>query len=162
MNRNYWNGMWVCQRRSKPKVSPTKRLEMDNSTWNLIKNKSRWTQINIRNDEGDGPRWQHRQLLNFSPPRDTLNTKLHMEKFPLREIQKPAEWLQHLRLIRKYPYKTWQEWLRYILAINPISGTVPNNWEGNPSSQLCPEVLGCTSNVPAFKPPTQGTSPQNT
>ena len=30
---------WVCQR-SKPKISPIKRLEMDNPTWNLIKKKA--------------------------------------------------------------------------------------------------------------------------
>ena len=33
----------------------------------------------------------NKKILNFSPLMNTLNVQLHMEQFPLREIQKLAE-----------------------------------------------------------------------
>lgn len=33
------------------------------------------------------------QAPNSPPPMDTMNLQLHMEQFPLKEVQKLAEWL---------------------------------------------------------------------
>lgn len=54
---------------------------------------------------------------------DVLNVQLHLEQFPLREIQTLAEWLLHTEPMRKFPHQNGSERLRHTFAINPTPGT---------------------------------------
>lgn len=57
-------------------------------------------------------------------------------KFPLKEIQKLAEWFLYIRWMRKYPHWNGWERLRHTLAINCTSHTVQYNREWTLSFHL--------------------------
>ena len=54
----------------------------------------------------ESTKWQHRSLLNFSPPKDTVNVQLHIKQFTLKEVNKLAEQLLHIERKRNTYIKT--------------------------------------------------------
>ena len=56
--------------------------------------------LNVIDDSS--PKFQHRRLLSSPTPMDTPNLQLHTGQFPLKKIQKLAEWLLYIEQTRKY------------------------------------------------------------
>ena len=84
------------------------------------------------------PRWWHRRLLNSLPLMNKPNLQLHMEQFPLKEIQKLAEWLLHIGQTRKIHNIRGRKGCD-TLSINSIPNPVTYYREGTHNSQLLSE-----------------------
>lgn len=91
-----------------------------------------------------GGRFWHKLVAQEAPEltsshgyTETTTTK----QFFLKEIQKLAEGLLHIKWIRKHPPQNGKERLRHILTINPTPARL-HNQEGTLSYQLLPEEWG--------------------
>lgn len=102
-----------------------------------------------------------------SPSCGYTDTQLCTEQFPLREIQKLAEWHLHIRP-QKVLTSKWKGKPRHTLTINPYPGTAPHCWDGIPSSislrlvlPWVAKTLDHTCSAPTFKASTRGTGPSD-
>ena len=130
---------------------------------------SKWVKeaqvLNFKRKEEAGARWWPKRLLNFPPPVDPPDTKLHTELFPLREIQKLAEWHLCIR-----PWENTSKWGRKDETHShhkplPWHSTTLVGW--NPQfhfikigSPWVAKSLDHTCSAPTFKASIRGSGPK--
>lgn len=114
------------------------------------------TEVNII--EGSLQRWQRRRLQGSPPPMDSLNERLHMEQFPLRETQKlPGQLLHMGQMEKKKKYCT-----KWVGKAETRSGhkrhcsPVPYN----PSFSRSVKCLDSSFTAPTLRLPCEGQVPK--